>query len=217
MGSYRITVKNGQQYIVFKGYPGLRRILTSPRYRVDSPKVLKLGIGLDAAKGMAKSGALITVFISATLNSIEWIFNEDYGWPEFVGNVSSDIVKASIAAAAGYLAYAGVAAISSVAVVPLGLGIVVGLAASAGLYLIDRDLQITEKLITSLSISYDHWRALTSAPLAYADRLRQQTNEFFFYIFSEVGELVIQEASNALKSKLRELTRNLNGHPLRTW
>src|SRR5690625_5535028 len=65
---------------------------------------MKLGIGGDAMKATLKSGVMVSVIFSTSLNSIKWLFEEDYRWLDWLGHLSVDVTKIIVASVAGCLA-----------------------------------------------------------------------------------------------------------------
>lgn len=148
-GKYEPITRNGKKYIVFKGNHKVRTILRGTRYLANNTQVVNVGVGKEALKQGAKSGFYISVFFSVTLNSINWLFEEDYRWTNWLATTSTDIVKAVIGALAGILA--GIALASgTVAVVAIGSGIIIGVIVSMGLNSIDERLKITKSFIKYL-------------------------------------------------------------------
>lgn len=127
LGRFEIRPRNGRDYIVFKGNHTLRHVVRGTRYSLSNPTIIKMGIGTDGLRGAAKGGVLVTLVVSATVNTYGWIFDESMGWKEFLLNVSADLVKAAIAAAAGYFIAKGFAAATGMIVLANGLGFFIGL------------------------------------------------------------------------------------------
>ena len=103
-----------------------------------------LGVGKEALKQGAKSGFYISVFFSVTLNSISWLFEEDYRWTNWLATTSTDIVKAVLGAIGGILFGLLIAKVA------IGAGIIVGVGISILLNQADIKLKITESLIKYL-------------------------------------------------------------------
>ena len=155
LGKYESTTRNGKKYIVFKGNHKVRTILKGTRYLANNTQVVNVGVGKEALKQGAKSGFYISVFFSVTLNSINWLFEEDYRWTNWLATTSTDIVKAVLGALAGVLA--GIALASgTVAVVAIGSGIIIGVIVSIGLNSIDKRFEITKSLIKYLEYKERH-------------------------------------------------------------
>ncbi|TMP41865.1 hypothetical protein, partial [Pseudoalteromonas sp. S1688] len=67
-------------------------------------QVVNVGVGKEALKHGAKRGFNISVVFSVTLNSINWLFEENYRWTNWVATPSTDMVKPDVGALAGVLA-----------------------------------------------------------------------------------------------------------------
>ncbi|WP_165726300.1 hypothetical protein [Pseudoalteromonas sp. SA25] len=117
-------------------------LLSDLRFQIYNAKLL--GVGKEALKQGAKSGFYISVFFSVTLNSISWLFEEDYRWTNWLATTSTDIVKAVLGAIGGILF--GLL----IAVVAISAGIIVGVGISILLNQADIKLKITESLIKYL-------------------------------------------------------------------
>lgn len=156
-GSYiiktQITTIAGKTYIVLKGYPGLRKILTGTRYLSTNTKIVEMGIGkLGAAKSVV-SGAKITIVLMIAFRGVDTLLSDEKMWHYFVGSVSTDIAKVIISGAAGFVAgalVAGSVTVGSIAVGPLLAAIAVGVGVGLLLDEIDRRTGFTEALIAGL-------------------------------------------------------------------
>jgi hypothetical protein len=161
-GTYRIEIRRGRRYVVFRGRPGLRQVLTAPRYLETNPKVIRMGVGREASRAMARSGLLLTFVFSVSANTYEWLRNDEATFLYLLGNVATDMAKAGIATAAGYLAAAGVAAATAggvIAVLPIAAGIAVGLAVGFALNQLDDRFNLTGRLVDAMTASYNQWKA----------------------------------------------------------
>lgn len=122
-------------------------LLSDLRFQIYNAKLL--GVGKEALKQGAKSGFYISVFFSVTLNSISWLFEEDYRWTNWLATTSTDIVKAVLGAIGGIL-FGLLIAVVAIAVVAISAGIIVGVGISILLNQADIKLKITESLIKYL-------------------------------------------------------------------
>jgi hypothetical protein len=148
--SYRTVTQNGRSYIIFKGNHRARLIIKGTRYLASNTLMVKMAIGKEGLKKSAKSGFLVSVIFSVTLHSIQWLFEDEYRWTNWLAGVSTDLVKITIASAAGYFAAVGVAALMGatvVAVVPIIAGVAISLLAGYFLNVVDDHFKITESLI----------------------------------------------------------------------
>lgn len=179
--TYR-NVRRGQfDYIIFQGNPDLRKHIKPRIFFQNNPTMIKLGVGKAAAGAMLRGGLLLTIIVSPAMRTFEWLFGSGRSSIESVlGNVATDVVKASIAAAAGYAVMAPLAAAPvAIAVLPLAVGIVVGVAVGAGLNYLDNRFGITDQIIDAMIAKKEDWLERTSA----------ERRQFFYYLFSSEGGL----------------------------
>ena len=206
LGQYYFQTQNGKRYIIFKGRAGLRQILTGTRYLANNSKVMQLGIGGQAMRASAKGGVLISVIFSATLNTIDWIFKDEFRWTNWIATISTDIVKAAIASAAGYAAgmavSAGLVALTgaSIAIFPLAAAILVGIGIGLALNWLDNKYGVTQAIINHLNrIEYD---------------TKKDISEGVYYVVSAAGQAVKRRLTGAIRSYLSSLLRRFIGIPV---
>ncbi|MCB5213588.1 hypothetical protein LHL18_08810 [Rheinheimera aquimaris] len=206
LGQYYFQTQNGKKYIIFKGRAGLRQILTGTRYLANNSKVMQLGIGGQAMRASARGGVLVSVIFSATLNTIDWIFKDEFRWTNWLATISTDIVKAAIASAAGYAAgmvvSAGLVAITgaSIAIFPLAAAILVGIGIGFALNWLDNKYGVTQAIINHLNrIEYD---------------TKKDISDGVYYVVSAAGQAVKRQLTGAIRSYLSSLLRRFNGIPV---
>tara|TARA_Y100001963_G_C6784063_1_gene451558 strand:+ start:2557 stop:3483 length:927 start_codon:yes stop_codon:yes gene_type:complete len=206
LGQYYFQTQNGKKYIIFKGRAGLRQILTGTRYLANNSKVMQLGIGGQAMRASARGGVLVSVIFSATLNTIDWIFKDEFRWTNWLATISTDIVKAAIASAAGYAAgmvvSAGLVAMTgaSIAIFPLAAAILVGIGIGLALNWLDNKYGVTQAIINHLNrIEYD---------------TKKDLSDGVYYVVSAAGQAVKRQLTGAIKSYLSSLLRRFNGIPV---
>lgn len=206
LGQYYFQTQNGKKYIIFKGRAGLRQILTGTRYLANNSKVMQLGIGGQAMRASARGGVLVSVIFSATLNTIDWIFKDEFRWTNWLATISTDIVKAAIASAAGYAAgmvvSAGLVAMTgaSIAIFPLAAAILVGIGIGLALNWLDNKYGVTQAIINHLNrIEYD---------------TKKDLSDGVYYVVSAAGQAVKRQLTGAIRSYLSSLLRRFNGIPV---
>ncbi|MGM0570558.1 hypothetical protein [Marinobacter sp.] len=163
-GTYKVIQKEGKHFIVLSGYAGLRKHLNAPVYGLSNPKVVRMGVGISAANAALKSGAALTLVLSPTIRTLEWLFVDQKKTLESVlAHIATDIVKGFVAAGAAYFiggmlpAVASMAGFAITAVIPVGVGIAVAIAAGFALNELDERYQITEKLTEALVDCRKDW------------------------------------------------------------
>ncbi|WP_372627911.1 hypothetical protein [Arsukibacterium sp.] len=192
-GRYYVKVSGGKQYIVFKGRAGLRQVLTGTRYLASNTKIMSMGVGGKALKSSAKGGFLISVLFSVTINTLSWLFADEFRWTDWLATISTDIVKAVIASAAGYAVGAIAATLTTIAIVPLVLGLVMAVGTAWLLFEIDQHFGITNALIKHLEQK--------------EEKLKQDIASGFYYVLSSTGAVVRRQLSLALRNYLNTLLK----------
>ncbi|MDH5409595.1 MAG: hypothetical protein OEZ33_08995 [Gammaproteobacteria bacterium] len=140
----------GKQYIVFKGYPSVRKILTGSRYLPSDPKVVRMAVGPKGVKNAIKSGFVLTVVLCVGIEIFDYFIRDTSTLAQLLGNITSDIISigvASIAATVAGLAVGASAVLGSVAAAPIIAAIAVGLLVTGTLMVIDNKFGATKALI----------------------------------------------------------------------
>lgn len=145
-GRYYIKTTNGTDYIIFKGYPGIRETITGTRYLADNTKVLSMAIGRSGIIDSGIKGGVLTLVLVGAVDIAEYILSDDATLGALGVKLFSHMTKAIISTAIGTAAAALVVAASTPIVVPLAISIAVGVVASLGLDYLDTKFQLTEKL-----------------------------------------------------------------------
>ena len=201
---------NGAQYIIFKGYAGLRSILTGTRYGVKNPKIVSMGIGPHGARASIRQGGILSVVLLTAVNVIDYVLTDEMTLADLIGQMASDVVKVGIAtgasiAAATAVGTAGV--IASVAVGPLIAAVVVGVGVALVLDHIDNRFQLTEKLKDYLNRTAAELHAEIEARKQAAKRsLLDMTARLVENLVREATAAVAAEIRRRVAKKLRELT-----------
>lgn len=213
-GRYTIRPHNGKKYIVFKGNHRLRSIVKGTRYGMKNPTVVKMGIGPDGLKNTAKGGVYVTLFISVGMNTIAWIFREDFGWKEFLTNVSEDVVKAAIAAVAGYLAGVAIASYTGMAVISGGLGFIVGVL--VGLGLSDITLNDVRKFAEEVSTAFHRSiSAVTTNSEAYFKYQIRRAKDVAYCTVKSAGTVIVDGAIDLIKQRVDDYLRSFSPFNIR--
>lgn len=196
-GRYYVQTQGGKQYLVFKGRAGLRQVLTGTRYLANNTKVMSLGVGGQALKESAKGGLLISVVFSLSINSLTWLFKDEFRWTDWLATVSTDIVKGVIAGTAAYVtgaAIAGKTVAGTIAILPIAAGLFVAVVFAVGLYLIDKHFGITEALIEHLERK--------------EESVKQDLAAGIYYVMSSTGTAVKRQFIRSVKTYLASLLRH---------
>lgn len=138
---------NGKIHVIFKGYPGLRRVLNSPRYGVVNPKVIGLGIGRPGLAKSVKGGTIVSVVLLTAWNIADYVIRDEATLGQLLGGIAGDVSKALIAGGVGYAAASTAIALGmTVAAGPLVIAVVVGIGVGMALDALDKKYRLTERL-----------------------------------------------------------------------
>ncbi len=150
LGKYEITRNGAQSYITFKGNHRLRSIIKGSRYLLNNAKIMALGIGQSGMKASAKGGVFLTLVYSVPFRTLELLFKKDYLLSSWVVYITSDVLKASIAAVVGYFFATALMATSGVVLVPIGIGLLVSFGVGEGLSYFEGKYALKEKVILQI-------------------------------------------------------------------
>ncbi|QFU06342.1 hypothetical protein FIU82_15240 [Pseudoalteromonas sp. THAF3] len=195
LGRHTFVTKNGKEYIIFKGNHRLRSIITGTRYVANNPKLLTVGVGRKALNAGAKQGFLISIFFSITLNTIDWIFQDEYRWTNWLATTATDIVKIVIASV---LALGTAIAVGSVTVVALGLGIVVGVIAGFALSWGDDQVGVTDALIEVLNKFEERLKREEQL-------IKYKIDEYIQKVYYVTSKVIVKTVEIAISERLRRL------------
>lgn len=141
---------NGRQYIAFSGYPGLRTHFPGTIYSANNRKVINMAIGALGVKNMVIKGGFITICLVVPLTVLECFIMDRTTFSELAGHIASDIIKIGLSSVMGGIFGLAAGGFVAYAAVPIGVAIVISLAAGYTFNLIDNKYQLTEKLISVL-------------------------------------------------------------------
>lgn len=126
-----ITTKNNSDKILRHTLVnGIRVKLNGHKYRTNNYKVMQLGLTPQSRMSGYKGAAVVTFIISATINTNELVFNDDYHLVDWFGNVGTDMFKAMLVTGAGEalllaLGISGFGAIILGAIVVVGISLLI--------------------------------------------------------------------------------------------
>lgn len=144
------TLVDGRGIVIVKGYPGLRTVLTGTRYLASNAKIVKLAIGrIGIAAGMAE-GALLTIVLYVGIDVLEYILSEHETLSMLSATLATDLLKVGISSVAGAALGLAVGGLTTIAVGPLVVAILVATAVSFGLEALDTHYGITDKLADAI-------------------------------------------------------------------
>ena len=157
----RVTFTKGKNgdLVIFKGWPLGRKVIPGTRYRVDNPKIVELQIGKPGINAAAKESARFGIYLVVAVDVANYFLRDNSTIGQLLGSLTVDIPSVILASAIGAAAgsfvagtsMAGLAVIGSFACGPLVVALIVGAAVGFGLFKLDEQFQLTEKL----SAAYD--------------------------------------------------------------
>jgi len=153
----RVSLKTvgTKQYVIFKGYAGIRSIFSSTRYLATNPKVVDMAIGRVGVNNSIVSGARLTIFLVVPLNILNHILSDQQTMTQLIGKTATDLVKVGVAAAIASLTATAVAAATTLVAGPLIVVIIVGLAVGLALDALDKQFGVTDALIKAMDKAFD--------------------------------------------------------------
>jgi len=141
---------NGKAYVILKGLPGSRKVLTGTRYLANNPKIVKMAIGTKAVNRSIMKGSIVTLLITIPLSIADVCLKDQATTGHLIGVVATDIAKVLISSGVASLAALAVGAVTTVAAGPLIAAIFVGVAMGVALESLDQRYGITEKLVAAI-------------------------------------------------------------------
>ncbi|MBD2815977.1 hypothetical protein ID850_14655 [Xenorhabdus sp. Flor] len=142
--------ENGKRYIHISGHAGLRRIIRGTRYSANHPQMLMMGIGQKGLNSSIIGGVRFCIIFSIGYRIIEGIFKDEYTLADFIGNITIDMAKTAIIAAASWIVgslLASTAIIGGSIIAVVGIVFLVGIGVAVGLDYLDKQYQISDKVI----------------------------------------------------------------------
>ncbi len=144
------TAADGRSYVLVKGYPGTRSILTGTRYLPTHPKIVKLAIGRVGLAATVAEGAMLTIVLYVGIDVLDFILDEHVTLAMLSGKMATDLMKVGIssvaAAATGLIATGSM----TIAAGPLVIAIFVGTITSFALDAFDDQYGVTGKLAAAI-------------------------------------------------------------------
>ncbi|OBU29304.1 hypothetical protein AYY22_01950 [Photobacterium kishitanii] len=99
-GKTRISIatrNNGQQMLRHVLVNNIRlKVNGTKTYAIDNPKVIQLGLAPKQRINAGIKAGAMTMIISAAINTNDLIFNDDYDFYDWFGNIGTDFIKTAI-------------------------------------------------------------------------------------------------------------------------
>lgn len=143
-----ITTKNNSDKILRHVLVnGVRVKLNGHKYRTNNYKMMQLGLTPQSRMSGYKGAAVVTFVISATINTNELVFNDDYHLVDWFGNVGTDMFKGMVAIGAGE---AALLALGTYGIGAIVIGALVVVAVSLLIDIAFENMNVSEKVISEL-------------------------------------------------------------------
>lgn len=209
----RYTVRNGKQYVILTGYPGLRKTLNAPRYGIQNAKLVSMGIGKYGVRGSSIKGFKLSCYVAVAIEVAEWVFGDEHIMSDLFGGVGVELIKAGIASALGYAAALAVGSLFTAAAAPVIAGALVVFAVGLGLNALDNHFGIKNAVKAGLRYAVDHIQAIhkTITEIKPAD-LRRYAEQTAADVAGKIADELYDEAKSWIIRKLRP-----DGIDLPTW
>ena len=147
LGQAYIKVVKGRKYIIFKGYAGLRPQINGVRYLTTNPKVSMFVVGTREIVKDAAKATKIAVFFYVGLDVIAEFQQDHFSLARLGIKVSSDVLKAMAAAAAGAVAGVILAVAGAPFVIAFAFVVGISLAVGMGLEWLDQKYHLTDRAV----------------------------------------------------------------------
>ncbi|AZF13709.1 hypothetical protein [Pseudomonas sp. R3-18-08] len=193
----RITVKNGKQYVVLTGYPGLRRRLNGTRYGIRNAQLVEMGIGRYGVRGSSIAGFKLSCYVAVGIEVLEWIFNDEAVLSDLFAGIGVELVKAGIATAIGYAAALAIGAVFTAAALPVVVGAIVVFAISIGLNVLDNKYGIKDSVKSGMRYAVDNVRLLHERATKVTTKDLQRYMED---IATQAAQSILDQAYDETKS-----------------
>ncbi|MEE4375820.1 hypothetical protein V2K52_23575 [Pseudomonas alliivorans] len=200
----RISVKNGKQYLVLTGYPGLRRRLNGTRYGIRNAKLVEMGIGRYGLSAGAVKGFKLSCYVAVGIEVLEWFFNDEAVLTDLFGGIGVELIKAGIATALGYAAGLAAGAFFSAAALPVVVGAIIVFAVGIGLNELDNRYNIKSSVKSGMRYAADNVAELheTLTKISAKD-LRVYTEDLATGILQSLMDKAVDETKSWVLKKIQ--------------
>lgn len=151
--AYIKCASDGRQYLIFKGYAGLRPNLSGTRYALENPKVGCFVVGTRELLKDAAKATRIAVIAFIAIDIVKECLADHFSLARLGIQVASDIAQAVAASAVGVGVAAAVISVVGTAAMPVvaifALTVAVGFFAGMALTWLDNKYQLTNRLVAA--------------------------------------------------------------------
>ncbi|QJI45465.1 hypothetical protein HKK52_32390 [Pseudomonas sp. ADAK2] len=157
----RISIKNGKQYVILTGHPGLRQRLKGTRYGIRNAQLVDVGIGKYGIRGSSITGFKLSCYVAVGIEVLEWIFNDEAVLADLFAGVGVELIKAGIASAIGYAIALAIGTIVTTAAIPVIFGAVIVFAVGFALNIIDNKYNIKNSVKAGMRYAVENIKYLS--------------------------------------------------------
>ena len=150
-----VKTYGGKVHIVLKGYPGLRRVLTSPKYAITNTKVITMGLGRTGAAHAIKSGGILTVVLMSAYRIADYVLTDKITLTRLIGQLAVDVVNIGIGCGLSFAAIPVGVAIAGIALGPLVAVVAVGLFMALVISPLDDQYGISDRVVDAIEARLD--------------------------------------------------------------
>lgn len=200
----RLLIKNGKQYVVLTGYPGLRNRLKGTRYGIRSAQLVEVGIGRYGIRGSSIKGFKLSCYVAVGIEVLEWVFNDEAVLSDLFAGVGVELIKAGIATAIGYAVATLVGTYLAFAALPVIAGAVLVFGIGIGLNALDNNYGIKNSVKAGMRYAVDNIRYLhEQATKISSNDLRIYTEKVAASIINQLFEQAYDETKSWIIRKIQ--------------
>lgn len=200
----RISVKNGKQFVILTGYPGLRRRLSGTRYGVRHAKLVEMGIGKYGIRGTSVVGFKISCYVAVGIEVLEWIFNDEAIMSDLFAGVGVELIKAGIATAIGYAAAMAAGALLTAAAAPVIAGAIIVFSVGIGLNILDVKYNIKNSVKAGMRYAVENIQTLhKQATKISAQDLKLYTENITTHVVQGILDQAYDETKSWILRKIQ--------------
>ena len=136
----------GTENIIVKGGAGNRHILRASRFLPRNPLILKLAIGKAGIRECAKRGGVLTIVLYTSIDVAKFILLDNYTLTNLAGELAWDLISVGTSTIAFALAGLAIGSSTTIASIPLGIAILVGVYTGLRLNALNDHYEVAQKL-----------------------------------------------------------------------
>jgi hypothetical protein len=177
---------------------------STTKYGIKNPKVITIGLGKAGAINAAKSGGILTIVLLSAYRIADYILTDQATLSQLIGTLATDVVKVGIATAASIATASAIVAVGFTAAIgPLVAVILVGVAVSMTLTVLDEKYGITDKVIVALDeIGAGVTDSIENGKQRIKDTVNKEIESVLDYVIDSVQRIVVDIARHQIERLL---------------